>query len=674
MLGPYNAGPPPAVANDMAFMLSGSTLSAVNDGGQGVNVWQFTGDSHLYTAPLVVGSVVFVGSSGGNLYALDTTTGATSWSTTIGLAPDGSPPIGLGAANGTLVVSNGNVLMAYRTDGAITDPPANTSLPTIDGTAKAGSLLAADVGIWSGLPSGYAYQWELCDGTGANCTDISGATDVTYTPAPGDADSTVRVEVVATNDVGSSAPVESGPSAVIAGSTTPVNQTLPTIDGTAQQDGFLLADPGTWSGNPTDFSYQWRRCDAVNTSSCADIAGATDDFYVPSPDDVGYRLVVRVIATNADGDSSPADSAPTDAVLPPPPENLSPPTITGSAEVGATLNADPGQWDGSPTSYAYQWFSCDANFNTCPDIVGATGQSYVVGAADVDRYIGVEVVASNQNGASFPADSDVVGPVTGPPANLTSPTITGKAQAGQTLTVAQGTWSGNPTSFTYQWYSCDAALAGCDAIPAANGSTYQAGAVDVGRRLEVGVVATNSQGGSAEKRSSATDPDLPAPPALQIAPTISGQAEDGQTLTAHPGSWANSPTSYQYQWELCEAAGTDCGSIIGATSATYEITANDVGKRLVVEVVAVNAGGQSVPGYSSATPVVIAAVTCQVPKVVGLTLAKAKTRLRSRHCSVGRIRRKASRAAKRGRVLSQSPRPGRTLPDRGKVNVTVGKR
>jgi outer membrane protein assembly factor BamB len=676
-LGPFNADKPPAVANDMAFMLSDSTLTAVKDSGQGVNAWTFS-FGNLDTAPLVAGGLVFIGSSSGilptsgSIYALDAATGATLWSTdNVGAAVSGS----LGAANGTLIVPAGSQLVAYRTAGAITDPPGNTAAPTIDGVPAVGQLLAADVGIWSGLPTGYTYQWELCDGAGGICADINGATDFTYTPTPDDAGSTLRVKVVATNGNGSSAAVESAASEAVGGSASgpPVNKTLPTIDGTAQQDGFLTADPGTWSGNPTSFSYQWRRCTTTNPSSCSDITGETDGFYFPSSDDVGDRLVVRVIATNADGDSAPTDSAQTDPVLPPPPENLSSPTISGSAVVGMQLTADPGQWDGNPTSFTYQWFSCDINFDDCPNISGATEQTYVVQAAEVGRLIGVEVVASNQNGPSFPADSDVIGPVTGPPADLTPPAITGTAREGDTLTVSQGTWSGNPTGFAFQWYSCDDALDSCNAIPAATGSSYQVGFGDLGRRLVAGVVASNSSGPSVEKRSNATGLVVPAAPSLQFAPTIAGKAEVGRTLTAHPGSWTNSPTSYQYHWERCSASGANCTNISGAVGAAYPLASGDLGKRLVVEVVAVNAGGQSAPADSSDSPVVAAAPKCHVPKVVGLKLAAAKAKIHARQCSVGHITRKTSSPAKKGRVVSQSPKSGRTIADRGKVNLGVGK-
>jgi eukaryotic-like serine/threonine-protein kinase len=64
---------------------------------------------------------------------------------------------------------------------------------------------------------------------------------------------------------------------------------------------------------------------------------------------------------------------------------------------------------------------------------------------------------------------------------------------------------------------------------------------------------------------------------------------------------------------------------------------------------------------------------CKVPKVVGLTLAKAKAKIRKAHCGVGKIRKKLSSRKKKGRVLSQKPKPGKTLPAGSKVSLTVGK-
>jgi outer membrane protein assembly factor BamB len=679
VLGAFDATPAPAVADDVAFMLSGSTLKAIADAGQGSTLWQFTGDGSLDTAPVVVNGLVFAGSSTGELYALDAATGTNGWSTNVGYsipAPDeqnvSQPLTGLGAANGTLVVPAGNQLIAYRTAGAITGPPVNESPPTIDGVAQEAQILAADVGIWSGLPSSYAYQWELCDSAGANCVDIGGATGASFRPTADDIGSTLRVRVVAGNGHGSSAPVESAASAVVI-EAAPVNLTLPTISGTAQENETLTASPGTWTGDPTGYAYQWRRCDSGPPLYCSDIAGATDSSYDVVAADVGHQLEVRVTATNAGGDSDPADSAPTDPVLPAPPVNESLPTVYGTPQEGQNLWADPGQWSGNPTSYSYQWFRCDVSGFSCPDIAGATSWNYVLQAADVGEYIGVEVVASNAGGDSEPADSDVIGPVLpGPPVNLTPPLISGTAQVGNTVGVSAGTWTGDPTSFSYQWYSCNGSLDTCVGIPGATGSSYRIGAGDTGRRLIAGVVASNSGGDSEEEPSSPTDPVLPARPAVQVAPTISGTAQQGKILMADHGTWAGDPTGYGYQWKRCSSAGANCADIVGADGAGYQLVAADVGRRLVVEVVAVNAGGQSAPADSSPTNLV-AGLKCHVPNVVGLKLAKARARIRARHCSIGRISKRASAPAKKGRVLWQSPKAGRTLRNQAKVNLRVGK-
>jgi beta-lactam-binding protein with PASTA domain len=65
-------------------------------------------------------------------------------------------------------------------------------------------------------------------------------------------------------------------------------------------------------------------------------------------------------------------------------------------------------------------------------------------------------------------------------------------------------------------------------------------------------------------------------------------------------------------------------------------------------------------------------VRCRVPRVIGLRLGPARTRIRARHCSVGRIRR--ARSTRVGRVMSQSPRPGAVRRRGFPVNLVVGRR
>src|SRR5437762_617768 len=48
-----------------------------------------------------------------------------------------------------------------------------------------------------------------------------------------------------------------------------------------------------------------------------------------------------------------------------PPQNLAPPSISGSTQVPNNLTASPGSWKGNGLKYAYQWLECDSNGASC---------------------------------------------------------------------------------------------------------------------------------------------------------------------------------------------------------------------------------------------------------------------------------------------------------------------
>jgi beta-lactam-binding protein with PASTA domain len=68
-----------------------------------------------------------------------------------------------------------------------------------------------------------------------------------------------------------------------------------------------------------------------------------------------------------------------------------------------------------------------------------------------------------------------------------------------------------------------------------------------------------------------------------------------------------------------------------------------------------------------------ASSVCVVPRVVGMSLAKARSKIRRAHCRVGSISRTSSRRATKGRVLAQAVKPGRKLRPGARVNLIVGK-
>lgn len=64
---------------------------------------------------------------------------------------------------------------------------------------------------------------------------------------------------------------------------------------------------------------------------------------------------------------------------------------------------------------------------------------------------------------------------------------------------------------------------------------------------------------------------------------------------------------------------------------------------------------------------------CRVPKVKGARLAVAKTSLKERGCSVGRVDRAFSKRFQNGRVISAKPGPGKQLRGGAKIALLVSK-
>jgi outer membrane protein assembly factor BamB len=107
LLGSFGYATLPAVTSSNACTLSASTLQGLALSNNQV-LWSFTGDGTLVTAPVVVNSYVFVGSSSGNLYALNATSGAVQQTWGLGAAPTA-----LSAVDGLLIVSAGNTVKAF---------------------------------------------------------------------------------------------------------------------------------------------------------------------------------------------------------------------------------------------------------------------------------------------------------------------------------------------------------------------------------------------------------------------------------------------------------------------------------------------------------------------------------------------------------------------------------
>jgi hypothetical protein len=184
----------------------------------------------------------------------------------------------------------------------------------------------------------------------------------------------------------------------------PANQQPPALSGSPQQGDLLQTTNGSWSNNPTSFTYQWEDCTTAAESSCTPIAGATQNAYTLTASDAGLYVTAIVSAHNAAATGSATATPPKGPIVgpqttpPPPPAGQTPklvvgPSVNGTPLPGNTLTCNPGTWTGNP-SFTYSW---QVNSNTVP---GATRRTYVVTILDEGQTITCSVTAGGTTHAA----------------------------------------------------------------------------------------------------------------------------------------------------------------------------------------------------------------------------------------------------------------------------------
>lgn len=405
----------------------------------------------------------------------------------------------------------------------------------------------------------------------------------------------------------------------------PVNHALPSVVGTARAGAQITGTSGTWTGSGTVvYSYRWDRCDAAG-NGCSQIAGAALPTYPLTSADVGKTLGLVVTARDSSGSAvadanliGPIASASTFA-------NIGRPLVAGKAAVGSQLDATAGIWTKTPTALTYSWLRCSAAGRACIAIAGAGAATYVPVTADlghtlVARVQGTlgavfQVVLSvatglvTQGSASTTTTATTATATTATvPASPTGassrPTIGGTVRVGARLTgAAQG-------ATAYQWYRCDTSGAHCSSIHGATRSTYMQVPKDAGHTIALTVMVNWSP-----SYASLVGPVADAAALASTAqPTLTGKPQQGQTLTAGPGTFSPASASVTYAWERCNANGRICAPIAGATASTYVPVADDVAHALVA-VVTATAAGKTQSAFSVASDDVAAppALAATVP-------------------------------------------------------------
>ena len=356
-----------------------------------------------------------------------------------------------------------------------------TGAPTISGTAQVGQTLTTSTSAITdpdGLTNvSYSYQWL------ADHTEIGGATNSTYTPQTTDIGKVIKVRVTFTDDRDNNESLTSAGTVTVT-----VNRPAtgaPTISGTAQVGQTLttstsaITDPDGLTN--VSYSYQWLADDT-------EIGGATNSTYTPQTTDIGKVIKVRVTFTDDRDNNESLTSAGTVTVTVNRPATGAP-TISGTAQVGQTLTTstsaitDP---DGlTNVSYSYQWLADDT------EIGGATNSTYTPQTTDIGKVIKVRVTFTDDrdNNESLTSAGTVTVTVNRPATG--TPTISGTAQVGQTLTTSTSAITDpdglTNVSYSYQW------LADHTEIGGATNSTYTPQTTDIGKVIKVRVTFTDDR-------------------------------------------------------------------------------------------------------------------------------------------------------------------------------------
>ena len=418
-------------------------------------------------------------------------------------------------------------------------------------------------------------------------------------------------------------------------------------------------EDGTQSlrGHLTKFSWQWFR---IDPRTLAEERVRHPEYptwnwtYVVQDADRGKGIQARVSFLDDRGTTETLRSE--IQLIPAPPDNAATgsPVITGTAQVGETLTADTDDiqdTDGIVTStLIYQWFANDGTENTANE--SATSSTYTLVTDDEGKTITVQVAFSDEFGYTEALTSEPTATVASRQTssqrsqqqNSPAPTIKGSpalSEAG-----SDDEWTPDETVQVTLTFSEEVNVDTTDGTPSIgiqlsgtldHNAPYASGSGttklvfsytltdDDGKHssmfvpgdsltLNGGTITSASSGGDAAlghngaARASFVAPAIPNSPATG-APTISGTAQVGQTLTASTSDISDSDgladAIFTYQWIAND--GTEDTDIQDATVSTYTVGADDEGKTIKVRVNFTDDGGNQ-ETRTSAVTVAVAAI------------------------------------------------------------------
>ncbi|NYJ01949.1 hypothetical protein HNR19_002647 [Nocardioides thalensis] len=288
------------------------------------------------------------------------------------------------------------------------------------------------------------------------------------------------------------------------------------------------------------------------------------------------------------------------------------PLIHGSGKVGTVLTSTRPDWqpaeivdEGQET---WQWLR-----DGIP-IVGATGTTYQVTAADVRKPISLRVTLVVPGYGNGVTTSNVIVGVTGDaPTSTVLPGIEGTGKVGTDLTLATpGEWTPAGGTVTYQWYR------GTTMIHGETTGSYRVRPEDVDQQVRLAVTYAVAGHASSTVESNAITGAAGEQLEPMSRPVITGIAAYGSLLYAAPGTWPQTPR-YTYEWLRGGVP------IPGATQAVYQVQAADAGRSVSVRVTATEDG--YAPGVATSPAVSVPRLASTVAMSVSSTTVRRRSPL-----------------------------------------------
>ena len=211
-----------------------------------------------------------------------------------------------------------------------------------------------------------------------------------------------------------------------------------------------------------------------------------------------YRITVRAITEASQGNGTTVSltgaTAYVEAQPNVRPDNLTDPLITGTMSYGQVVSISSiGEWKGGNNSFTYQWQRASSDQGPFSDIENANNSTYLLGADDLDRYIRVEITASNNTGQTGRGYSGASNKIIDSAITMTqNPALSSDRTVATKITLAAGSWSSSRVTKTYQWLSADTFGGVYAEIPGANFDFYTPGISDGGKYLKLEITVSNT--------------------------------------------------------------------------------------------------------------------------------------------------------------------------------------